>query len=200
MQPLANTPPLLVLVEDSASVALQFRFHFEALGYEVLTASTGQAGLSLVQQLNMAPPKALRNGSGISASHARASAGALSSEQAELSTAAIAAGIIRPAESPRPFSTQLCPRLPALIVLDYLLPDISGLQVCQQFKKDGKLKHIPILMHSVENKISAISEAYKAGVNYYVVKDATSLASVERLVRLIIPNRLSLLPATSVST
>ena len=199
MQPLANTPPLLVLVEDSASVALQFRFHFEALGYEVLTASTGQAGLSLVQQLNMASPVSLRKGSsGMSASHASASV--VSTEQAELSTAAIAAGIIRPAESHRQFSTQLCPRLPALIVLDYLLPDISGLQVCQQFKKDGKLKHIPILMHSVENKISAISEAYKAGVNYYVVKDATSLASVERLVRLIIPNRLSLLPATSVST
>ena len=54
MQPLANTAPLLVLVEDSASMALQFRFHFEALGYEVLMASTGQAGLSLVQQLAVA--------------------------------------------------------------------------------------------------------------------------------------------------
>ena len=37
---------------------------------------------------------------------------------------------------------------PHLIVLDVLLPDISGFQLCQLFKKDPALRRVPVVMVS----------------------------------------------------
>jgi DNA-binding response OmpR family regulator len=35
---------------------------------------------------------------------------------------------------------------PNLVVLDYMLPDIEGTQICKNLRKDPLLLHLPILM------------------------------------------------------
>ena len=43
---------------------------------------------------------------------------------------------------------------PDLILLDVIMPDINGFQVCQQLKKDPQLSQIPVIM------ITSFSEKY----------------------------------------
>lgn len=73
-----------------------------------------------------------------------------------------------------------------LIILDYLLPDIKGTDICEQLRKDPLLVNIPILMLTgkgeVENKVKGL----EAGVDDYVVKPfipAELLARVKMLIR-----------------
>jgi len=44
---------------------------------------------------------------------------------------------------------------PDLILLDVIMPDIDGFQVCQQLKKDPQLSQIPVIM------ITSFSEKYR---------------------------------------
>jgi len=44
---------------------------------------------------------------------------------------------------------------PDLILLDVIMPDIDGFQVCQQLKKDLQLSQIPVIM------ITSFSEKYR---------------------------------------
>lgn len=44
-------PRNLLLIEDSATQATQFRLHFEGLGYSVATAPSGASGLSYFREL-----------------------------------------------------------------------------------------------------------------------------------------------------
>jgi len=43
---------------------------------------------------------------------------------------------------------------PDLVLLDIIMPDIDGFQVCQQLKKDPQLSQIPVIM------ITSFSEKY----------------------------------------
>jgi len=61
---------------------------------------------------------------------------------------------------------------PSLIILDYNLPDIKGIELCQTLKADLLTRSIPVIMYSAEHGLRTMSEAYNAGADYYVVKEA----------------------------
>ena len=66
---------------------------------------------------------------------------------------------------------------PDIVLLDVMLPDISGIDLCRQFKNDHSLRHIPVVivttLDSPEDKIKAL----EAGANDYLTKpvDRTEL-------------------------
>lgn len=51
---------------------------------------------------------------------------------------------------------------PALIILDEMMPGISGGEVCTRIKTDQLLRSIPVIMHSAGTQIQ--SEAYLARI------------------------------------
>ncbi len=61
---------------------------------------------------------------------------------------------------------------PALIILDYNLPDIKGVEVCRKLKTEPDTRSIPVIMYSAEHGLRTMSDAYNAGADYYVVKEA----------------------------
>ncbi len=62
-------------------------------------------------------------------------------------------------------------RLPDIIVLDLVLPDVHGLQFCRVLKSDSKTRHIPVIMVTAKgNDVKDKVEGLKAGADDYITK------------------------------
>lgn len=59
---------------------------------------------------------------------------------------------------------------PNLILLDIMLPHLSGLDACQLLKKDERTARIPIIFLSAKSKISDITSGLSIGADDYIPK------------------------------
>ncbi|HLS53185.1 MAG TPA: response regulator transcription factor, partial [Tissierellaceae bacterium] len=59
---------------------------------------------------------------------------------------------------------------PDLILLDLMLPDIDGLQVCQMIRLNEKTQNIPIIMISARSEESNKVEGLSVGADDYITK------------------------------
>lgn len=57
-----------------------------------------------------------------------------------------------------------------LLVLDLMLPTISGLEVCKRVRSDPALKHLPILILTARGEESVRRLAFALGANDYLAK------------------------------
>jgi two-component system, chemotaxis family, chemotaxis protein CheY len=68
-----------------------------------------------------------------------------------------------------------------LIVSDWNMPNMTGLELLRTVRADERFKHIPFLMVTAEAEKENIIEAVKAGVSNYVVKPFTAQTLKEKL-------------------
>jgi DNA-binding response OmpR family regulator len=59
---------------------------------------------------------------------------------------------------------------PALIILDVMMPDVSGLEVCRTLKKDPGTRGIKIIMLSARGQEKEKEEGLQAGADRYITK------------------------------
>ncbi|MCC8158244.1 MAG: response regulator [Phascolarctobacterium sp.] len=60
--------------------------------------------------------------------------------------------------------------LPDIILLDVMLPGMSGYEVCRELKENPKTQHIPVVMITVLNDIADRIHGYKIGADQFLVK------------------------------
>ena len=60
--------------------------------------------------------------------------------------------------------------LPDLILLDVMMPDMSGLEVCKTLVNDEKTKHIPIILVTAKAGAEDTKEGLEAGAFDYIKK------------------------------
>lgn len=60
--------------------------------------------------------------------------------------------------------------LPDTILLDVMLPGMSGYEVCRELKENTKTQHIPVVMITVLNDIADRIHGYKIGADQFLVK------------------------------
>ena len=68
-----------------------------------------------------------------------------------------------------------------LVLCDWNMPEISGIELLQKIRSDDELKDTPFVMVTAEAQKDNILEAVKAGVNNYVVKPFTAETIGEKL-------------------
>lgn len=59
---------------------------------------------------------------------------------------------------------------PDLVILDWMMPETSGIEVCRLIKKDPELAHIPIFMLTAKGQEEDETLGLKAGVTKYITK------------------------------
>lgn len=60
--------------------------------------------------------------------------------------------------------------LPDLIILDLMLPEMDGLEVCKELKKESKTAHIPIVMLTAKSQEADKIVGLELGADDYVTK------------------------------
>ena len=60
---------------------------------------------------------------------------------------------------------------PELVILDINLPRMDGYQVCSRLKRDPNTLHIPVIMLTSSDNVSATLKGLQAGVDDFISKD-----------------------------
>lgn len=68
-----------------------------------------------------------------------------------------------------------------MVVTDWNMPGMPGIDLLRAIRADAKLSNIPVLMVTAEQKKENIVEAAQAGVNGYIVKPFTAATLKEKL-------------------
>jgi two-component system, OmpR family, alkaline phosphatase synthesis response regulator PhoP len=70
---------------------------------------------------------------------------------------------------------------PHLILLDVMMPKLSGFEVCQQLKADAASKTTMVLMVTALNEAGDIERAVKAGTDDFLSKPVNKLELLKRV-------------------
>jgi CheY-like chemotaxis protein len=60
--------------------------------------------------------------------------------------------------------------VPDVMILDVMMPDMSGFQVCAAVKQDPRLKAVFVVLLSARGQPADLEEGRRAGADAYVVK------------------------------
>ncbi len=77
--------------------------------------------------------------------------------------------------------TQARTQLPDLILLDLMLPEMDGFEVCKILKNDPKTMHIPIVMLTAKGEESDIVAGLELGAEDYVTKPFSPRVLIARI-------------------
>lgn len=70
---------------------------------------------------------------------------------------------------------------PHLILLDIMMPQLSGFEVCERLKKNPSTQQIMILMVTALNELGDIERAVNAGTDDFLSKPVNKLELVKRV-------------------
>ncbi|URQ60869.1 chemotaxis response regulator CheY [Pantoea alhagi] len=70
------------------------------------------------------------------------------------------------------------------VISDWNMPNMDGLELLNEIRKDERLKAIPVLMVTAEAKKENIIAAAQAGASGYVVKPFTAAILEEKLTKI----------------
>ncbi len=72
-------------------------------------------------------------------------------------------------------------RLPDLILLDVMMPKISGFEVCKRLKSSPKTENIPVIMVTALNEFADIERGVDSGTDDFISKPVNKLELLTRV-------------------
>src|SRR5262245_15245887 len=69
---------------------------------------------------------------------------------------------------------QLKMGLPDLVLLDVMMPEMSGLEVLQQIKEDAATARVPVILVTAKTHDEDVLNGYQYGADYYITKPFTA--------------------------
>lgn len=79
-------------------------------------------------------------------------------------------------------------RKPDLVLLDVMMPDLNGYEVCKDIRQRYDASTLPVILLTAKNRLTDMVEGFEAGANDYIVKP---VAKHELLARVDVQLRLS---------
>jgi len=74
---------------------------------------------------------------------------------------------------------------PDLVLLDIMLPEIDGFEVCRRIKEDPATKHIPVIMLTAKKSREDMARGEQVGADWYITKPFKSAMVIETIQRFI---------------
>lgn len=70
---------------------------------------------------------------------------------------------------------------PDLVVLDVMMPRMSGFQVCSKIKSDPAVRDVPVVMVTALNEISDVERAVESGADDFLTKPVLKIELLTRV-------------------
>lgn len=71
--------------------------------------------------------------------------------------------------------------LPDLVILDWMMPRMTGVEVCRAMRADPRAEHIPVLLLTSRAQEADIDQGFTAGATDYMVKPFQGRELVSRV-------------------
>lgn len=72
---------------------------------------------------------------------------------------------------------------PDLVLLDIMLPEIDGFEVCRRIKSNQQTKDIPVIMLTAKKSREDMTRGEKVGADWYITKPFKSAMVIETIQR-----------------
>ncbi len=72
---------------------------------------------------------------------------------------------------------------PDLVLLDIMLPEIDGFEVCRRIKSNQQTRHIPVIMLTAKKSREDMARGEKVGADWYITKPFKSAMVIETIQR-----------------
>lgn len=73
---------------------------------------------------------------------------------------------------------------PDVVVLDVMMPDIDGLEVCRRIRADERTRDLPIVLLTARDQAEDRREGLAAGADAYVTKPFSPLKLIETITQI----------------
>jgi DNA-binding response OmpR family regulator len=71
--------------------------------------------------------------------------------------------------------------LPDVVLLDIMMPDVDGYEICKFIKNNEETKHCKVIFISAKSKESDIQKGYEMGADFYITKPFTNKQIVSKV-------------------
>jgi len=85
-------------------------------------------------------------------------------------------------------------RTPDIVILDWMLPGTSGLEILRRIRRESRTKDLPVMMLTARGAAEDRIKAFQSGADDYVVKPFSReelLLRIEAILRRSLPNRVA---------
>ena len=72
---------------------------------------------------------------------------------------------------------------PDLVLLDVMMPELDGFQVCSRLKQDEATKHIPVVILTAKAEAKDVTRAVHSGASDYLVKPYDPIVLQQKVAR-----------------
>ncbi len=72
--------------------------------------------------------------------------------------------------------------MPDLIILDWMMPEMSGIELCKIIKSDSDVSHIPVFMLTAKGQEEDEKLGFKCGVTRYITKPFSPKALLDLVI------------------
>ncbi len=71
--------------------------------------------------------------------------------------------------------TQATREHPDLILMDYMMPNMNGIEACEKLRGEADTRDIPIIMVTTKGEQHTVEEAFKRGCSDFVTKPVSAI-------------------------
>ena len=70
---------------------------------------------------------------------------------------------------------------PDLVLLDIMMPEMDGIEMCRQLKNNPETAEIPVIMVTTQGEPERVEQAFEAGCDDFVTKPIDKIELLEKI-------------------